>query len=190
MGNPLHSVLLLFYDYSSDYLFKRFNEKGTINEHTDQLWTWWWILIPNTTGSWTCAVRINRGEEGNLNLEWKSYLLLSHNECFPLWYFKAQPLGISLGNQSRVTMSIWNCFYTDMRKPHSHVFNINEITISFPLEVFITLGKQMGKKCHAIRCWSSWDLDTSPPCWTSALLKQLYRHLGNTTAYAIFIIKH
>ena len=165
-------------------------KKEQINEHTDQLWTWWWILIPNTTGSWTCAVRINRGEEGNLNLEWKSYLLLSHNECFPLWYFKAQPLGISLGNQSRVTMSIWNCFYTDMRKPHSHVFNINEITISFPLEVFITLGKQMGKKCHAIRCWSSWDLDTSPPCWTSALLKQLYRHLGNTTAYAIFIIKH
>ena len=110
--------------------------------------------------------------------------------CFPLWYFKAQPLGISLGNQSRVTMSIWNCFYTDMRKPHSHVFNINEITISFPLEVFITLGKQMGKKCHAIRCWSSGDLDTSPPCWTSALLKQLYRHLGNTMAYAIFIIKH
>ena len=109
-------------------------KKEQINEHTDQWWTWWWILIPNTTGSWTCAVRINSGEEGNLNLEWESCLLLSHNECFPLRYFNVHPLGISLVIQWRVTMSIWNCFYTDMRKPHSHVFNVNEVTISLPEE--------------------------------------------------------
>lgn len=164
-------------------------KKEQINEHTDQLWTSWWILIPNTRVSWTCAVRINRGEEGNLNLEWKRCLLLSHNECFPLWYFNAYPLGISLVIQSGVIMSIWNCFYTDIRESHSHVFNISEITKRFPLEIFITLGKQMGKKCHAIRCWSSWDLDTSPPCWSSTLLKQLYRHLGRQYGICYFHYK-
>lgn len=127
----------------------------------------------STTGSWTCAVRVSRGEIGKPSLEWESCLLPSPNECFPLRCFDAHPLGILLVIQSRVTMSIWNCFYTDMGKPHSYVFNVNEITMLLPLEVSIPLGKQMGRKCHNMRHLSSWDLDISPPHWTSILLKQL-----------------
>ena len=127
-GKRMHSAKPLPDNRSNQQSLKNFSERKYKRPTTTQIDQWWepddWVsLSASQTGSWTCAVKVCRRAVGNLSfLEWDIYPPLSLNEGFSLRWFAGHPLDILLLIQLSVTMSVWNCFFTnpkpDMGNPY------------------------------------------------------------------------